>query len=139
MPYEDYFQNNGRVAKANQTTCHNDDYNVSWFEDDLKNIKQGALAYEHPHHRLIVGAVLNVSELSARLIILPLIQKAIQSLNESVINNFTILTGSSSNHFQESNYTVKRMRQLFPDKRLIFYDLGLEKKFVSQVTIANIN
>ena len=48
------------------------------------------------------------------------------NITEYDLTNFTFVTSSSSNHFKESLDMVAGVQHHFPDKKLIYYDLGLK-------------
>ena len=55
-------------------------------------------------------------------------------INKYDLSNFTIITGSSSNHFKESKDLVAGLQKFFPDKKIYYYDIGLRGHQVRQVS-----
>ena len=55
------------------------------------------------------------------------------NITEYDLTNFTFVTSSSSNHFNESLDMVAGVQHHFPDKKLIYYDLGLTSNQRKQV------
>jgi len=49
------------------------------------------------------------------------------------MKNFTFVTAADSNHFNESKDAVAGFQQMFPEHRIIYYDLGLEIEEVETV------
>ncbi|ELU10891.1 hypothetical protein CAPTEDRAFT_199391 [Capitella teleta] len=47
--------------------------------------------------------------------------------------DFTFMTGSSANHFQESRDAVASIQKFFPDKHILYYDWGLYSRQVEEV------
>ena len=54
-------------------------------------------------------------------------------LETHVMNDFVFVMAASSNHFQESVDAVASIQTLMPEKRIIYYDLGLEEKQITEV------
>ena len=48
--------------------------------------------------------------------------------------NFTIITAASENHFEESRDLVAGVQEIFPDKMIYYYDIGLSDEQVKVVT-----
>jgi hypothetical protein len=49
------------------------------------------------------------------------------------LTNFTIITASSENHFEESKDLVAGIQERFPNKTIYYYDLGLAKDQIKTV------
>ena len=54
-------------------------------------------------------------------------------LETHVMKEFVFITAASSNHFKESVDAVASIQTLMPEKRIIYYDLGLEEKQITEV------
>ena len=48
--------------------------------------------------------------------------------------NFTMITAASENHFEETRDLVAGVQEIFPDKMVYYYDIGLSDKQVKVVT-----
>ncbi len=49
------------------------------------------------------------------------------------LRNFTFVTGASSNHFRESKDLIASIQNVFPDKNIYYYDLGLKQAQIKEV------
>ncbi|KAK2166225.1 hypothetical protein LSH36_40g00027 [Paralvinella palmiformis] len=54
-------------------------------------------------------------------------------LNKYDLSNFTFITGSSSNHFEESKDLIASIQRFFPHKQIYYFDLGLKEKQIKQM------
>ena len=54
-------------------------------------------------------------------------------LETHVMDDFVFVTAASSNHFNESVDAVASIQTLMSEKRIIYFDLGLEKEQVKEV------
>ena len=54
-------------------------------------------------------------------------------INKYDLDNFTFITGSSSNHFEESKDLIASIQSVFPQKSIYYYDLGLNNEEIEQV------
>ena len=126
-----YFNNYNKVPIGTSFSC-SESNKSSWVEEDIKAAKSKNLRYYHPHNANIFGSTFDIQEHHIRLLIQPLIHKA-KFTSEVDIDDFTFITACSSNHFLESNATVKRFRKLFPKRKIVLYDLKLNDQEVAQV------
>jgi hypothetical protein len=79
----------------------------------------------YPGHKLkiVVEYARDVAELTNHYV----------ELEQKVLENFVFVTAASSNHFEESRDAVASMQTQFPGKLILYYDLGLEPKQVTEV------
>lgn len=47
--------------------------------------------------------------------------------------NFVFVTASSSSHMRRARRSIQTFKKIFPNRKLIFYDLGLNKKEIEEV------
>ena len=63
-------------------------------------------------------------------------QGAFVHLDHFDMESFVFVTASSTNHFKPSNMSVASLQHHFPNKKIIYYDLGLKEGEVEAVSIA---
>ena len=139
-PQLDYFHNGGFKPEGSRKTC--DDYqlenvnNTSWIEMDIADARHKILRYRHPHQDKMEGKPFSIKPIHIKRLLVPLANsKLVTAISDNLLDNYVFVTACSSNHFGESNVTVRRVRKLFPDKKIIFYDLGLATDEINHVSI----
>ena len=96
--------------------------------------------YVHPKDSSVLGIEFHM-EKKARNLAEELIQELDDSFKKTPVNmnsvgslpNIALVTGSSSNHFEELLTHIDRVPLVFPEKTLIVYDLGLSKEEVKRL------
>lgn len=138
----DYFNNKGMQPslQVNDITCFSDDAinnTVLWLHSDVKAARVNNLVYRHPHARQLSGKRLAVHDHYVINTMQPLVHGAMK-LSDVRVNEFVFATAASSNHYDECVTSLHRLQQLFPQRPVIFYNLGLTSSEADQVLLINL-
>ncbi len=83
------------------------------------------LAYQSPPRSGVnrIGQQLNLSQSVLKLLHLP--PKRFKILTRENVKDFVFVTADSKGHFKESIDGIASLQKYFPDRRIIYYDIGL--------------
>jgi hypothetical protein len=95
-----------------------------------------SLRYRHPHNDSWHGTPFSAVTLThVRRYITPLATSAAVTLNRTMLDDFVFVTAASDKYFDTSLDTIGRIQRYFPNKTIIYYDLGLTISQIFQVSI----
>ena len=102
--------------------------------DEERYLTITALRYNHPHKEE-TGKVFNISHRDTLLngILTSIKQMEYVDLNKQTLDDFVFVTAADEGHFAEVFDAVASIQTQYPDKVIIFYDLGLSFPQVHKV------
>jgi hypothetical protein len=97
-----------------------------------------SLRYHHPHNDSWHGTPFSaVTPTHVRRYITPLATSAAVTLTRAMLDDFVFVTAASNGYgyFQASLDTIGRIQRHFPNKTIIYYDLGLKTSQIELVSV----
>jgi hypothetical protein len=95
-----------------------------------------SLHYHHPHNDSWHGTPFSaVTPTHVRRYITPLAISAAVTLSRAMLDDFVFVTAANTKYFDTALDTIVRIQRHFPNKTIIYYDLGLTITQVEQVSI----
>jgi hypothetical protein len=107
---------------------------------DEEAARTASLHYHHPHNDSWHGTPFSaVTPTHVRRYSTPLATSAAITLSQTMLDDFVFVTAASNDYFDTSLDMVSRIQRHFPNKTIIYYDLGLTTSHIFQVSSAYIN
>ena len=94
---------------------------------------QGSKFIYHSGDGIASKAFTNVSLTYLSSLCLPP-ESFIDDVNDVPLGELVIVTAASSNHYKESLAAIASVQEYFPNNRIMYYDLGLTKDQIQQVS-----
>lgn len=62
--------------------------------------------------------------------------KTFVNLTKATVKKFAFVTAASNNHFMESQGVIERIQKYYPERDIIYFDLGLSNSSRDKVSLA---
>jgi hypothetical protein len=99
---------------------------MQWVESDEEAAHTASLRYHHPHNDSWHGTPFSaVTVTHVRRYIKPLATSAAVTLTQAMLDDFVFVTAASDIYFDSSRSLIGRIQRLFPNRTIVYYDVGL--------------
>jgi hypothetical protein len=99
---------------------------LEWVVSDEEAAHTASLHYHHPHNDSWHGTSFSaVTPIHVRRYITPLATSAAVTLSQAMLDDFVFVTAASDIYFDSSRSLIGRVQRLFPNRTIVYYDVGL--------------